>query len=151
MGGCGGTPGTGGAAGGASVALLVWTSGLTLEMCELLSRDGGAGGKGGNGGLGGLGQPGAEGGPGVTVDGGTPIGKGGHGGPGGNGGPGGSGAGGNGGPSYALVFKGTIPIRNGANLLTPGIGGARGIGGTILTVPAPSGTPGPAVAEFAVP
>jgi hypothetical protein len=52
MGGCGGSPGKGGSSAGASVALLSWSSTITLDHCELIAGAGGNGGKGGNGGSG---------------------------------------------------------------------------------------------------
>ncbi|MFZ5892322.1 MAG: hypothetical protein ACOY0T_14785 [Myxococcota bacterium] len=128
MGGCGGKGGTGGEAGGASVALLSWDSKVTLDTCELVASSGGAGGKGGNGGAGGAGKAGAEGGLGFA-DSTNELGKGGNGGKGGDGGVGGPAAGGNGGPSYALVFHGPIPLKVNATTLATGNGGAGGPGG----------------------
>jgi hypothetical protein len=78
MGGCGGTKGEGGKGGGASVALLVWDSGVALDAVELHSAKGGDGGNGGGAGGGGTGGDGAPGGePDVT----NGIGRGGRGGP----------------------------------------------------------------------
>jgi hypothetical protein len=152
MGGCGGKPGTGGASGGASVAVLNWQSALTLDRCELVATDGGAGAKGGNGGPGGAGKPGAPGGLAYDgPDGGTSVGKAGSGGAGGNGGPGGSGAGGNGGPSYALVYKGDTPTKLNGTLLAHGAGGAKGIGGGLDVAKAPDGFAGGSADEFSVP
>jgi hypothetical protein len=151
MGGCGGKLGTGGASGGASVAILSWNSDVTLDACQLISAAGGAGGKGGNGGPGGNGKDGAVGGAAYAVDGGIPIGNGGKGGFGGIGGPGGSGAGGNGGPSYALVYSGTAPAKQNGTTVTPGAGGAKGLGGSVLTLPAPDGAVGASAAEYPVP
>ncbi len=124
MGGCGGTHGTGGTGGGASVAMLVWDSVLTLDDCTLTSATGGAGGSGGPGGGGGLGQDGGDGG-----NSGGGMGRGGKGGKGGSGGLGGSGSGGTGGPSYALVYHGAAPTEQGATTLAPGSGGTKGVGG----------------------
>jgi hypothetical protein len=152
MGGCGGKAGTGGSGGGASVALLSWmSSGLVLDTCELVAKDGGAGGKGGDGGTGGLGRSGAEGGAGHSGDAGPSIGKGGKGGPGGNGGAGGPGGGGNGGPSYALVYKGTRPTRTSGTLLTARPGGAAGRGGSVGATKANDGLEGPSAEEFSIP
>jgi hypothetical protein len=157
MGGCGGSPGKGGASAGASVALLTWMSTVTLDHCELVSASGGAGGKGGNGGKGGEGKAGGPGGAGygddagISPDAGPVLGKGGHGGNGGPGGNGGSGAGGNGGPSYALVYKGTAPTRLNGTSLAHGGAGAKGVGGSIDDIRAPDGMPGTAGEEFAVP
>ena len=151
MGGCGGKPGTGGASGGASVALLIWNSAVTLDACTLLSSRGGAGGKGGNGGPGGVGQDGAAGGAGYSDDAGVSIGHGGKGGKGGDGGPGGAGAGGNGGPSYAVVYKGTVPAMTGGTTATQGLGGAKGPGGTSGSTQAPDGQAGDSAATYAAP
>jgi hypothetical protein len=144
MSGCGGGAGTGATSGGASIAMLDWNSGVILNSCTLLAASGGAGGKGGNGGAGGTGKDGADGGAA-----GSGMGKGGKGGKGGNGGVGGPGAGGNGGPSYALVYNGTEPVQT-TTTLTPGSGGAKGVGGTAGTVPAPDGTVGSAQQKLLV-
>ena len=112
----------GGGEGGASVAILSWMSGVSLDACELVSQGGGAGGKGANGGLGGAAEEGAEGGAGDTVmhwqwwarrsrrcwrl--------------------GGCGAGGNGGASHVLVYKGTAPAKSAGTTLTTGVGGVAG-------------------------
>jgi hypothetical protein len=156
MGGCGGAAGTGGAAGGASVALLVWTSQVTLDTCALVANNGGAGGTGGIGGPGGAGQAGGLGGGALTSAGGM-IAAGGQGGPGGIGGAGGPGSGGNGGPSYALVFSGQTPTRTATSFLS-GTGGAAGPGGTAALagldgglVTASSGVAGVEAMEFLVP
>jgi hypothetical protein len=125
MGGCGGQPGTGGTGGGASVALLSWTSTITLDSCVLTAVIGGGGGAGGVGGLGGAGQAGGTGGMAGIAG----IKDGGKGGDGGNGGDGGSGAGGTGGPSIALVYNGTEPVRKNTKLEVPTKGGASGQGG----------------------
>jgi hypothetical protein len=152
MGGCGGPPGSGGASGGASVALLSWMSQITVDGCDLVASEGGAGGKGGNGSLGNAGQPGASGGDGFVPDGGgVTIGKGGTGGPGGHGANGGSGAGGNGGPSYGLVSKGTAPIKTNDTMITPGPGGARGIGGVLMGAKALDGSLGASAGELIMP
>jgi hypothetical protein len=150
MGGCGGTKGTGGTSAGASVALLAWTSAITLDACQLIAADGGVGGNGGSGGTGGKGAAGGKGGAGIAGDAATGVGKGGSGGVGGDGGLGGPGAGGNGGPSYALVYKGTAPTRMNGTSLGHGGGGARGVGAG--TAPkAPDGTAGAAADELVVP
>jgi hypothetical protein len=157
MGGCGGTPGKGGSSAGASIAMLSWSSAITLDRCELISGAGGGGGNGGKGGTGGQGKPGASGGAayagdaGPMPDAGMGLGKGGNGGPGGNGGNGGSGAGGNGGPSYAIVYKGTKPTPVNGTIVAHGAGGAKGLGGTVDNVKAPDGVVGAAADEFAVP
>jgi hypothetical protein len=132
MGGCGGKLGTGGKGGGASVALVSWSSEVTLDNCVLTATDGGAGGKGGNGGARGERSAGASGG-----DGGGGMSFAGGGGAGGYGGRGGSGSGGTGGPSYALVHHGTEPVDL-ASTFNHGNGGVKGVGGT-----APGGTQAP--------
>jgi hypothetical protein len=150
MGGCGGGKGTGGGSGGASLAVLVWTSTLTFDHCELVGSDGGSGGNGGNGGSGGKGAAGGNGGAGSAGDAATGVGKGGSGGVGGDGGAGGPGAGGNGGPSYAVVYKGTAPSRINGTIVSHGAGGAKGVGaGT--TSKAPDGAVGAAADDFPVP
>jgi hypothetical protein len=152
MGGCGGPPGSGGASGGASIALLSWMSQVTLDGCDLVASEGGAGGKGGNGSLGNDGKPGAPGGMTSMPDGGgVTIGTAGSGGPGGHGGNGGSAAGGNGGPSHALVSKGTAPIKTIDTMLTPGAGGAKGIGGVLMGAKALDGSVGASTAELIMP
>jgi hypothetical protein len=151
MGGCGGKKGIGGGSGGASIAVLTWSSGLTLDHCEIVAGNGGAGGKGGNGGLGGLGKDGASGGPAYVTDAGDNVAKGGRGGPGGNGGVGGSGAGGNGGPSYGLIFHGDSLPSKIMTIPTSGVAGMGGIGGSQTGgVKAADGVPGEARAELAV-
>ena len=139
MGGCGGDPGGGGTGGGASVALLISQSSVTLEACTLTANLGGAGGKGGAAHAGGLGKAGGIGGPADTS---TTVGKGGSGGDGGNGGNGGSGAGGTGGPSIALVYEGTAPTRVGQSTLSFAAPAPGGKGGTFGIVSAPDGLKG---------
>lgn len=149
--GCGGHHGVGGTGGGASVALYVWSSAVTLDTVTLIAVNGGSGGAGGNGGAGGKGQPGGTGGKGAATN---NIGAGGGGGKGGDGGTGGSGSGGTGGPSYALVYHGTPPTRAGVTL-TPGQPGLKGAGGSATNasglVRAPDGTDGEAASEHVVP
>jgi hypothetical protein len=147
MGGCGGTSGAGGTGGGASVALLVWTSGVTLDGCTLESGEGGEGGVGGNGGAVGVGRPGGSGGQSLGL-----MAEGGKGGLGGNGGLGGSGSGGTGGPSYALVYHGAAPTEQGTVTLAPGSGGAKGLGGQAPGGnAAPDGSEGQAAQRHEVP
>ena len=112
-----------------------------LDACELVAGNGGAGGKGGNGGAGGLGKNGADGGLGLS-DSTNSLGPGGKGGKGGDGGIGGPGAGGNGGPSYALVFHGTSPVKLNETTLAPGTGGAAGPGGVSGTTTGANGSAG---------
>jgi len=140
LGGCGGFKGTAGKGGGASIALLMWDSDVTLDNCTLTAGDGGKGGDGGNGGAGSNGRPGAAGGFDTTGD----MANAGQAGPGGKGGDGGSGSGGTGGPSYALVHHGPAPVHSGTTL-THGQGGAAGKGGSVGGLhPAPDGTAGEA-------
>jgi hypothetical protein len=149
MGGCGGPAGKGGSGGGASVGLFSWASEITLTACAIASGTGGAGGDGAKAGAGGVGADGASGG---AADVGNGIAKGGRGGSGGNGGNGGSGSGGTGGPSYALVYSGTKPTYDVADTtLTPGKGGAAGVGGQVLTAKAPDGSEGESSPDFQVP
>ena len=153
MGGCGGKLGTGGAGGGASVALLSWSSSVTLDACVLTAADGGDGGRGGNGGAGGDRTAGANGGN-ELLDGSnnTLMANGGKGGPGGFGGPAGSGSGGTGGPSYALVYHGDAPVETGSPVFTSGNGGAKGIGGTATGgTKAPDGADGLSDGKLLVP
>lgn len=146
LGGCGATGGSGGGGGGASVALLVWSSTVSLDGCALTSSRGGAGGAGGNGGAGGAGSMGGAGGAALA----TTIAAGGGGGNGGAGGDGGGGAGGNGGPSYGLVYFGTAPTRTNGTTIAFGAGGAGGVGGStpLMTIKAPDGAVGAAAATF---
>jgi hypothetical protein len=147
MGGCGGKLGTSGKGGGSSVALLSWSSDVTLEDCSLTSATGGNGGRGGNGGKGGNYSLGADGG-----SSGTGMVGAGRGGRGGSGGPGGSGSGGTGGLSYVLVVHGAEPTEVGTVALTPGSGGLKGDGGQAVGGgKAPDGSGGDAGATLLVP
>jgi hypothetical protein len=140
LGGCGGFKGTAGTGGGASIALLMWDSDVTLEQCTLTASDGGDGGDGGGGGAGSNGRPGAAGGFDTTGD----MANAGQAGSGGKGGDGGSGSGGTGGPSYAVVHHGSAPVQSGTTLAY-GQGGAAGKGGSVGGLhPAPDGTAGQA-------
>jgi hypothetical protein len=149
MGGCGGGHGGAGMGGGASVALAMWQSTISLQTVSLIASNGGGGGKGGNSAIGGNGATGAAGGNGS----GAIIGAGGGGGRGGAGGTGGAGSGGTGGPSYALLFNGTPPMKTTVTF-TQGQGGAKGAGGfvdgTAGTNPAPDGSDGAAATEHEV-
>jgi hypothetical protein len=141
MGGCGGTHGEAGKGGGASVALLIWDSGVTLDTIALVSATGGKGGKGGDSGGAGAGAKGGSGGGSFL---GSPhIGAAGDGGKGGDGGNGGSGSGGTGGPSVPLVFRGIAPA--GSPTFIQGMLGPKGAGGSLNNSPAskaPDGTDG---------
>lgn len=117
---CGGAGGPGGMGGGASIALAVFESGVTLENIELVAHDAGSGGNGA------VGQP-AQ----------TESGFGGNGGgqgacPGGNGGlgaAGGAGGGGAGGLSVGVLWSGTIEPILSDPTVTLGIAGMKGLGG----------------------
>lgn len=150
MGGCGGTLGSGGKGGGASVALLSWNSTVKLMKSSLVANSGGAGGNGGKGGAGGLGRQGAAGGDADALH---AISGGKNGGQGGLGGNGGNGAGGSGGPSIGIVYSTTAPVVDDMSTVTPGTGGALGVGGDYGTpaTKAPDGTAGLAVAKYLIP
>jgi hypothetical protein len=142
MGGCGGVHGEAGKGGGASVALLVWGSGVTLDTVALITANGGKGGTGGDSGVFGHGESGGAGGG--SPDGGVHIGAAGGGGKGGDGGNGGSGSGGTGGPSIAIVFNGSAPLGS-TRTTTLGNAGPKGIGGSVDNSganKAPDGTDG---------
>jgi hypothetical protein len=129
-GGCGGTGGSGGEGGGASIALYVWNSTVSVEDSTLATGDGGGGGTGGDGGAGGEGGPGGPGGPyggGVEQD---DAGNGAAGGVGGDGGDGGAGGGGGGGPSIGILCAGGGAIAaDSGNTFSLGSGGPGGAGG----------------------
>ena len=114
-GGCGGFAGKGSDGGGASVALLINESTVTLAASALETRGAGAGGVAGAGGLG------AEGG--TTAAGACVGGK------GGNGANGGAGAGGAGGVSIGVLYKGAAPVIDDATTIVIGALGAGGKGG----------------------
>jgi hypothetical protein len=142
MGGCGGMHGEAGKGGGASIALLVWGSGVTLDTVALITANSGKGGTGGDSGVGGTGADGGKFGAGLSLP--TNIGNAGHGGPGGKGGLGGSGSGGTGGPSIAIVFNGIAPTGS-TRTTTLGNAGPKGIGGSVDNSganKAPDGTDG---------
>jgi hypothetical protein len=118
-GGCGGAGGKAGQGGGASIALAVFESAVTLDHCELAAADAGKGGNGiagqtgqmesgfaGNGTLGGC--------------------QGGVGGLGGDGVPSGAGAGG---ISVGIIWKGDAAPTQSGLTVTTGTAGAKGIGG----------------------
>lgn len=110
-GGCGGIPGTAGTGGGASIALFLVASPITLEEVTLVSSTGGRGGKGA---MGVVGFPGGGGGPAAQFGGaGGNGGRGGHAGLSGHGAPG---------PSIALAYTGAALTRTGVKL-EPGEGG----------------------------
>jgi hypothetical protein len=140
---CGSSLGTGGQQGGASIALAVIQSTVTLNTVKIVGGAGGVGGIGGNGGsavAGGTGAGGAAGG-GST---------GGSGGNGGWGGSGGSGAGGNGGPSLGIAFASTPQASVATTTFYSGLSGGVGdkgstpsVAGSFCQSPAAAlGTPG---------
>lgn len=151
-GGCGGTGGTGGGGGGASIALLLFSSQVSVEDgSRLVTSGGGTGGRGGNGGPGGSGGVGGGGGGNDTVvrtagDGTqyvTTSGRGGRGGNGGNGGNGGAGGGGGGGPSVGIWCApgAGVTLADGVTI-TPGGGGA---GGASTGLPGDTGVSQPII------
>jgi hypothetical protein len=132
-GGCGGLGGAPGNAGGASIAVAVYHSQVTLERAFVQTSRGGGGSRGGYGGEGALGVKGA---PAGTVNlcgtiGTDPMNT--HaqqaGGNGGNGGHGGQGGPGGGGPSIPLFVAGATPTRSSVTFI-PGAGGPGGANGT---------------------
>ncbi len=143
LGGCGGNGGAGGAGGGASVALAVYESALTISACTLQTSSAGAGGTGTKGGTG---QD--------TAAGGQQTGDACQGGKGGFGGSGGGGAGGTGGASVGVLWTGTAPtidgsVTNNATTLasitvptTPSTPGGPGAGGDAVEAGARVGQPG---------
>ncbi|WP_304504090.1 hypothetical protein [Corallococcus sp. EGB] len=136
-GGCGGQPGTGGLNGGASIALIVIDSRVTLSgMSQVHPGQGGMGGEGMAGGPGGGGGPGGSGGQGATtnfrVNDAGPVytvygGTGGNGAKGGAGGPGGAGGGGAGGPSVGVWCLGDAGVALINSQVVTGQGGAGGV------------------------
>jgi hypothetical protein len=127
-GGCGGNPGLGGTQGGASVAVILDASTLTVADGDLASTiTGGTGGQGGHGGASHVGASGGTGAAGATKSGGYS-----DGGPGANGGPGGSGgggAGGNGGPAYGVILVNGATV-TGTPFYYTGYSGSPGLPGT---------------------
>jgi hypothetical protein len=122
-GGCGGAGGTAGKGGGASIALLLLDSTVSVDAgSELVTGSAGDGGKGA------AGQPGMA----TGGNGGFPSALGGcQGGKGGGGGAGSSGGGAAGGVSVPVVWKGaTAPNIDASATLTPGTKGNKGVGGT---------------------
>ncbi len=134
-GGCGGSGGQVGRPGGASIAILVSSTGPVNGRPQIIENrirrgTGGPGGDGGFGGAGGRGGGGGSGGRPTTWS----SSHGGKGGDGGNGGPGGSGGGGCGGPSLGFLVFGQGPtdygVRNSFALSNDAdLGGAGGAGG----------------------
>jgi hypothetical protein len=119
---CGGAGGPGGQGGGASIALLVFESSVTIEASELVAGDAGDGGAGAEG------QDGDGDNPGSFGNGGTPGGC--PGGTGGLGGNGASGGGGAGGISAGIVWKGeTEPSVDDNTAIQVGDAGEGGEGG----------------------
>jgi len=125
-GGSGGVGGPGGDGGGTSIGLFIASVNTVLiDDNEITS---GIGGNGATGGLGQLGGLGGFGGNGVLT--GNAAGNGGNGGPGGIGGNGGRGGAGGGGPSYGILFGGSIEPVISNNTITSNAGGVGGDGST---------------------
>ncbi|MGC6415767.1 MAG: MopE-related protein [Bradymonadia bacterium] len=126
---CGGAGGPGGHHGGASIGLLlINSSGVRIERCDILSGLGGRGGNagpGGDGGIGGRGGRGGEGARAFSCGGLAGPGDGGDGGNGGDGGPGGAGQSGDGGPSFGVLCADTEPVFSG-NIFSSADGGPPG-------------------------
>jgi pentapeptide repeat protein len=128
---CGASLGTGGQQGGASIALAVSQSTITLNTVTITAGAGGNGGNGGNGA--GAVAPGASA-SGSSGD----VSTGGSGGGGGWGGSSGGGAGGNGGPSFGITFVSTPQASVATTTFYTGVSGGVGAAGTITNV---SGAP----------
>jgi hypothetical protein len=140
----GGSPGQGGRGGGASFAIGLVSSSVTVEASQMTTGTGGKGGAGGNGGPGGNGGLGASGASGQTAGGGCSTrsgGAGANGSAGGAGGTGGGASGGTGGPSFCIVYKGTAPTTASISC-TNGSAGPGGAGGSNGIMAAPKGTDG---------
>jgi hypothetical protein len=127
-GGCGGSGGGAGQGGGASIALLVFESDVSLQNSTLTADEAGRGGNGGRG------QKGQQGGN-ASIGAGSGCG----GAAGGFGGSGGGGGGGAGGVSAGIVWKGTAPTINGT--ATPSANSLTGV--TLRGNAALGGTAGP--------
>ena len=122
-GGCAGRGGGGGQGGGASIGLVAIDSSIALEHSEIRAAQAGAAGAGAPGQTGQA--PGGVGG--IGFGSGSDRGcNGGFGGPGGDGGPGGGGAGG---ISVGILYSGEAPALGDLNTITPGLPGAKGVGG----------------------
>jgi hypothetical protein len=140
--GCGGFGGQPGSGGGASIAIIVDGSQMTLDRSLLVT---GRGGRGGAGGDGSPGHTGATGG--LFGFGSQSYANGMSGGHGGDGGDGGAGGPGGGGPSIGVVFRGAPPVITAANFSSgaPGAGGlssaetaASGLGADTYWIDAPA-------------
>lgn len=131
-GGAGGASGAGGGPGGGSIGIYAWSSTVVIQDSSTVAT-----GSGGGGGTGGTGQPGGTGGIGALPSGpGNYYGvgqddgsNGGRGGDGGDAGRGGHGGGGAGGPSIGVLYNGASTLTiDPSTTITPGAGGARGLG-----------------------
>ena len=131
---CGGGGGRGGQGGGASIALAVRRSGVSVVASRIEASAAGAGGDGGRGRVAVLGAAGGW----YGTDG---SGNGCPGGRGGAGGTGGGGGGGAGGTSAAIVTDGSEVVVDAVSALSPGAAGRGGRGGS----GAGDGSPGAAV------
>ena len=107
--------------------LLINSSGVRIERCDILSGPGGRGGNAGPGGDGGIGAVGVGVGKGACFSCGglAGPGDGGDGGNGGDGGPGGAGQSGDGGPSFGVLCSDTEPVFSG-NIFGSANGGQPG-------------------------
>lgn len=124
FGGCGGLAGKGSGGGGASIALLLVNSPVTINWTKIESSDGG---RGGSPSAGATGQPGGA--PGVGGSGTDSSGNGHDGAPGGRGGTGGPGGPGAGGPSIGIFSAGGAPTVSNETYHTSAGGlGGRGLG-----------------------
>jgi pentapeptide repeat protein len=140
---CGASQGTGGQQGGASIALAVIQSTVTLNTVTVTA---GAGGTAGNGGAGAAARPGGAGAGGASGDAST----GGSGYGGGWGGSSGAGAGGNGGPSIGITFVSTPEASVATTKFYLGVSGGVGAAGAVInasgapcqSIDATLGTPG---------
>ncbi|MBN1612792.1 MAG: hypothetical protein JW940_39585 [Polyangiaceae bacterium] len=132
--GCGGQGGPGGRGGGASIALALVHSPLTLSSVSLHTENGGKGGQGAKGQVGGIGGP--RGGNGTASSGDPDACDGGSGGDGGDGGPG---SGGSGGPSLGIGIVGDAPTQTAVTSSLSDTPAPGGLDGTA----APSDSQGP--------
>lgn len=136
-GGCGGAAGNGGQQGGASLAIVLLNSNLTLTDSRVV---GGMSGAGGNGGAAGAGGKGGSGVAGATNE------SGGYGGTGGNGGAGGAGGGGaagNAGPAIGIALIQNSNVLGQNTSYYSGSSGKPGTGGSGGTPIIPTACVGP--------
>ncbi|HEX2881818.1 MAG TPA: hypothetical protein VHO25_19970 [Polyangiaceae bacterium] len=128
-GGCGGNGGAGGQSGGSSIGLVVFDANVSLNACELIASDAGAGGDGTSGQLGQALSVGGD----LASFGGLGDGGACDGGRGGAGGDGGGGGGGAGGTSAGVLWENTnstVTIEPSSHF-TVGLAGDIGLGGGV--------------------